>query len=217
MKFTFTYLLLLLTTTVFCDIFDDINERACENQLEDYEDCIEAYNAKKIMKIEETYKVLCSKKCVKYFNDQVKATPKCFSDDKVTESKKKKLDLIKENINNDCAVDGGGNYCPNTQALINSKYGEEIAKQTCKSKYCTDALIEIQTREEIAKQTCKSKFCTDALIQIYKENIDIVDYAKDMITFLNSTECREQNSANSLKFGSSLLLTFAALFFILLF
>jgi len=197
MKFTFTYLLLLLTTTVFCDIFDDINERACENQLEDYEDCIEAYNAKKIMKIEETYKVLCSKKCVKFFNDQVKATPKCFRDGKVTESEKKTLDLIKEGINNDCAVDGGGNYCPNTQALMGSKNGK--------------------TKEEIAKQTCKSKFCTDALIQIYKVNIDVVDYAKDMITFLNSTECREQNSANSLQFGSSLLLTFAALFFILLF
>ena len=199
MKFTFTYLLLLLTTTVFCDIFDDINERACENQLEDYEDCIEALNASNL-KIEGTFKVLCSKKCVKFFNDQVKAIPKCFRDGKATEEQKKTLDLMKEFVNTSCAVDGGGNFCPNTQALIDGKFA--------KSK---------EDSEEIAKQTCKSKFCTDALIQIHKENIDIVDYSKDMITFLNSTECREQNSANSLQFGSSLLLTFAALFFILLF
>jgi len=197
MKSIFTALLLLLITIVYCDVFDAIEERACKKQKEEYQGCIEAFN-NSTSPVEGTFKVLCSKKCKKYFNDPVKATPKCFSD--ITDRQKEILDKVKSFYNIDCATDGGDNYCPNTQALIDYKLTEN--KEEAK---------------DIAIKTCKSKYCTDALIEIYKTSIGKIDYAEEMITFLNSTECREQNSAKALKTGSSLVLTLVALLFILIF
>ena len=70
--------------------------------------------------------------------------------------------------------------------------------------------------EDLVNKSCKSKYCTDALLSVYKSKKDKTSFIEEMITKLESKECRDQNSANSLKIGSSLVLTFA-MFLVLLF
>jgi len=196
MKFFFTFLFFLsLISTIYCNYVDAIEERACKNQKKDYEDCIDALYD---INTKYDYKTLCSKKCKKFFNDPVKALPKCFQGD-ITDEQKESLDMMKKVVNTSCATDGGGNNCPNTQALIDNKFTKTR-----------------EQAEDIANRTCKSKYCTDALIEIHKALVGTDTYSEEMLNKLNSKECRDQNSVNSLNIGNSLILTFA-LFFILLF
>jgi len=189
MKYIITFLFLLFISTAYCDIFSDIEERECKKQQEDYSECIDAFNSM-VSNGQGNFEIFCSKKCKKFFNDPKKATPDCYDN---SESLQKILDSIKELSDMNCATDGGGNFCPNTQALIDQNY--------------------VSTLEEgmdIAKKTCKSKYCTDALIKIH-QSINL-EYSKDVITFLNSKECRDQNSSVSLNIGMSLVLSIVMFF-----
>ena len=194
MKFIFTSLLLLLIATVFCDIFDKLDERACNNQLEDYQDC---FDASANLSTEGNFEALCTKKCKKYYDNPVKVAPKCFKDE-LSSGQQEKIENAKKYFNILCATDGGGNNCPNTEHLIKYKF-EQTKEQG----------------EDIIKRTCKSKLCTDSLLEIIKENKKSNE-TENAIAYLNSKECRDQNSARALNIGSSLILTFT-LFFILLF
>ncbi len=203
MKYIITFLFLLLISTVYCrDFLSNIFEGKCEKQSKEYLECNEEFSNLPKSVVMVNFGILCSKKCKKYLSNPVKATPACFEDREIDQ---KSLDIIKEINEMNCATDGGGYNCPNTQGLIDNEiYNEKKFDSSKEDAY------------EIAKKTCKSKYCTDALIKIHNTTINFIDYSRDMITFLNSKECRDQNSSVSLKIGFSLAITIA-LFFTFLF
>ncbi|OUM65091.1 hypothetical protein PIROE2DRAFT_60259 [Piromyces sp. E2] len=194
MKFVFSFLFLLATSSVYSNVIlgrDSLNHEivardACEDQMKEYNDCLN----------ENDLKGLCSSKCKKLFDDPAKALSKCGDQVKIIESG---MEILKNTYNVICATDGGGNACPFTQSIINNEDN-----------------ISSKDTEKIIEDTCKSKLCTDALVEYFKSPLFVGgDTDNEVVTKLNSKECRDKNSARGLKIGGSLLLTFVSLLFYL--
>jgi len=63
MKFIFTFLLLLLISIVYCNIFDDMQNNACKKQQEEYLGCAEAFINSNDQEV-GSFKVLCTKRYI---------------------------------------------------------------------------------------------------------------------------------------------------------
>jgi len=120
------------------------------------------------------------------------------------------METTKSSIKLICQTDESGNLCPMAESLLeNGKIKDKSIKKTCRSKSCVSSALEMYSSLQDNLGAFENLSITTG-----NNNVDSQSNISTIVDYFNSDECKNykekdvKSAANSIKIGSSLIVTF---------